>query len=123
MQTFFQATIGGRVTRDAEVQDNGSFKRVNIGLVHNQWVYDAQQKKRVEQPLWLNVVAFGKLMERLQVVQKGDELIVFGSFTSVPSLGKDGSPSQRAEIRASEVSIVSSHKSDESTDDDEGNGW
>ena len=111
MSDLIQATVIGRLTRDAELRDTSSGSVCGFRV--------AAKPFRADESLFLDVSVWGKRGESLApYLTKGQQVVVIGSL-SERKWEKDGEQRHTLQINASEVALVGARTERESTDDND----
>lgn len=94
----------GRIGRMPDVRETKTGKTMTLtSMAVDVTAYNADD----QQTLWLGLVAFGQVAERLAKVRQGDTVSVHGAFTQKPYQAKDGTEKPGFSLR---VESLISHR-------------
>jgi single stranded DNA-binding protein len=89
--------LEGYAGRDAEIKTGG--KVCTVSLAFNSWKSETEKKA-----VWIDVVAFGRQVERLAEIKKGDLFTVSGRFDVDEWTGNDQQVRKTSQIIVSTIS-------------------
>ncbi len=108
MTSFNQVIFIGNTGTDAELrtgEDSNSFARFRLAVT-------TDFKERETPPLWLTVIAFGKLASQVsEVVKKGALVLVSGRLSIRQYTDKQNVQRQSVEVVAQNVQVLPTHQS------------
>ncbi len=106
-------TFVGYAGRNPDVRTTtDGLKITNFSLPISTWNREEQVKG---EPIWLRIVAFGKLAETVEKsVKKGSQVVVAGRFSGSSYTNKEGVEKTAIEIIANDIEVQHSQKPQES---------
>lgn len=104
-----QVNLIGRVGANAELQqfENSQKTRLSLATSEN---YKDKNGEWVENTQWHNVVAWGKVAEKLAAIEKGTELLVQGKLVNRSYENKDGEKRYTTEVEVVEFLVLNNAK-------------
>jgi len=102
-----QITVQGNVGNDPEIK----FVKDNLALATFSLAYTPRTQKNGRwedgETMWFKIAQFGDKAEAVvDLVKKGDSVIVIGALKQVSYKARDGQEKQGLEINASHISVV-----------------